>query len=168
MTTLRSCIFLGCLSQSVKMKELHNSTGHQQKHSVIFKKSVLQLQHWRGEFMNESVKVLSQRCYVSSRFFKWVYGNPLPLLVGIRRIPTYHVDYSKENGKSSIIKKYSKKFTFFPIKNIFNLRMNNKHKLSQSCEIIVLCNKNTSSANDSQATHKMGEKYTECKMITTA
>ncbi len=117
--------------------------------------------------MNESVKVLSQRCYVSSCFFKWVYGNPLPLLVGIRHIPTYHVDYSKENGKSSIITKYSKKFTFFPIKNIFNLRMNNKHKLSQSCEIIVLCNKNTSSANDSQATHKMGEKYTECKMITT-
>ncbi len=27
-------------------------------------------------------------------FFKWVYGNPWPLLVGIRRIPVYHVDYT--------------------------------------------------------------------------
>ncbi len=27
-------------------------------------------------------------------FFKWVYGNPLTFLVGIRRIPAYHVDYT--------------------------------------------------------------------------
>ncbi len=27
-------------------------------------------------------------------FFKWVYGNPLAFLVGIRRIPAYHVDYT--------------------------------------------------------------------------
>ncbi len=81
----------------VEMKELRNSTGHQQKHSVIFKKSVLWSQHRWGEFMNERVKVLSQRCcYVSSRFFKWVYGNPWPLLVGIRRIPAYHVDYTTD------------------------------------------------------------------------
>ncbi len=78
------------------MKELSNSTGHQQKHSVIFKKSVLWSQHRRGEFMNERLKDLSQRCYVSSRFFKWVYGNPWPLLVGIRRIPAYHVDYTTD------------------------------------------------------------------------
>ncbi len=51
------------------------------------KKSVLQTQHRRSEFMNERVKVLSQRCcYVSSRFFKRVYGNPWPLLEGIRCI----------------------------------------------------------------------------------
>ncbi len=44
--------------------------------------------------------------------------------------------------------------------------MNNKHKqcskLWKSC---VLCNKNTSSANDSQTTHKMGEKYIKCYRI---
>ncbi len=27
-------------------------------------------------------------------FFKWVYGNPLTFLVGIWRIPAYHVDYT--------------------------------------------------------------------------
>ncbi len=45
----------------------------------------------------ERVKDLSQRCcYVSSRFFKWVYGNPWPWLVGIRRIPAYHVNYTTD------------------------------------------------------------------------
>ncbi len=29
-------------------------------------------------------------------FFKWVYGNPLTFLVGIRRIPAYHVDYTTD------------------------------------------------------------------------
>ncbi len=37
-------------------------------------------------------------------FFKWVYGNPLTFLVGIRRIPAYHVDYT--TGPSS-----SKRYT---------------------------------------------------------
>ncbi len=47
--------------------------------------------------MNERVKDLSQRCcYVSSRFFKWVYGNPWPLLVGVSRMPAYHVDYTTD------------------------------------------------------------------------
>ncbi len=88
------CIFRMASASQLKWK-MRNSTGHQQKHSVIFKKSVIRSQHRRGEFMNERVKVLSQRCcYVSSRFFKLVYGNPWPLLVGIRRIPAYHVDYT--------------------------------------------------------------------------
>ncbi len=43
--------------------------------------------------MNES-SVTKRCCYVSSTFFKWVYGNPLTFLVGIRRIPAYHVDYT--------------------------------------------------------------------------
>ncbi len=89
-------IFRMASAGQLKWKELH-STGHQQKHSVIFKKSVLWSQHRRGEFMNEPVKVLSQRfCYVSSHFFKWVYGNPWPLLVGISRIPAYNVDYTTD------------------------------------------------------------------------
>ena len=48
--------------------------------------------------MNESVKVLTQSevdTYPHA-FFKWVYGNPWPFLVGIRRIPAYHVDYTKQ------------------------------------------------------------------------
>ncbi len=46
--------------------------------------------------MNESVKGLSQNDVVTypRAFFKWVYANPLPSLVGIRRIPAYHVDYT--------------------------------------------------------------------------
>ncbi len=52
-----------------------------------------------GEFMNERVKDLSQRCcYVSTRFFKWVYGNPWPLLVGICRIPAYHRLHTTAHG----------------------------------------------------------------------
>ncbi len=43
--------------------------------------------------MNES-SVTKRCCYVSSRFLRWVYGNPLTFLVGIRRIPAYHVDYT--------------------------------------------------------------------------
>ncbi len=35
-------------------------------------------------------------------FFKWVYGNPLTFLVGIRRIPAYHVDYTTANTSYSI------------------------------------------------------------------
>ncbi len=31
-------------------------------------------------------------------FFKWVYGNPLTFLVGIRRIPAYHVDYTTDTA----------------------------------------------------------------------
>ncbi len=50
------------LSQTVEIKELCNSTGHQQKRSVIKKESVLRSQHKRGEFRNEHVKVLSQIC----------------------------------------------------------------------------------------------------------
>ncbi len=34
-------------------------------------------------------------------FFKWVYGNPLTFLVGIRRIPAYHVDYTTETESRS-------------------------------------------------------------------
>ncbi len=44
--------------------------------------------------MNEHAKVLSQRCYASSLFFKWVYRNPWHWLVDIRHIPAYHVDYT--------------------------------------------------------------------------
>ncbi len=64
-------IFRMASASQMKWK-MRNSTGHQQKQSVIFKKSVLQSQHRWGEFMNERVKVLSQRCYVAS-CFKWVY-----------------------------------------------------------------------------------------------
>ncbi len=35
-------------------------------------------------------------------FFKWVYGNLLTFLVGIRRIPAYHVDYTTENSISAL------------------------------------------------------------------
>ncbi len=34
-------------------------------------------------------------------FFKWVYGNPLAFLVGIRRIPAYHVDYTTGHNHHS-------------------------------------------------------------------
>ncbi len=46
--------------------------------------------------MNELVKGLSQNDVVTypHAFFKWVYANPCPSLVGIRRIPAYHVDYT--------------------------------------------------------------------------
>ncbi len=45
--------------------------------------------------MNESVKGLSKTMLLRIRvLFKWVYANPLPSLVGIRRIPAYHVDYT--------------------------------------------------------------------------
>ena len=37
--------------------------------------------------------------YVSLRSFKWVYGNPGAFLVGIRRIPAYHVDYTTEERR---------------------------------------------------------------------
>ncbi len=80
------------------------------------KKSVLQSQHRRREFMNERVKSLSQRCCdLSSRFFKWVYGNPLPLLVGICHIPAYHVDYT-----TAFIQKGCIKLIKSDNKNIYN------------------------------------------------
>ncbi len=46
--------------------------------------------------MNELVKGLSLNDVVTypHAFFKWVYANPCPSLVGIRRIPAYHVDYT--------------------------------------------------------------------------
>ncbi len=55
----------------------------------------------------------------------------------------------------------------FSEKYIFNLSMNNnKHKpcklIMKTIAQIVFCNKNTNSANYSQTTHKMNEKYTEC------
>ncbi len=42
------------------------------------------------------MKVLSHKTMLLRilTFFKWVYGNPLTFLVGIRRIPAYHVDYT--------------------------------------------------------------------------
>ncbi len=41
------------------------------------------------------MKVLSQNDVVTyPHVFKWVYGNPLTFLVGIRRIPAYLVDYT--------------------------------------------------------------------------
>ncbi len=45
--------------------------------------------------MNERVKGLSQNDVVTYplAFFKWVYANPGPSLVGI---PAYHVDYTTE------------------------------------------------------------------------
>ncbi len=46
------------------------------------------------------MKVLSQNDVVTyPHVFKWVYGNPLTFLVGIRRIPTYHVDYTTGEGE---------------------------------------------------------------------
>ncbi len=36
-------------------------------------------------------------------FFKWVYGNPLTFLVGIRRIPAYHVDYTTVRDLDNLI-----------------------------------------------------------------
>ena len=45
--------------------------------------------------INTEVKDLSQDdWYVSVHIFKWVYANPGAFLVGIRRIPAYHVDYT--------------------------------------------------------------------------
>ncbi len=38
--------------------------------------------------------VTKQCFYVSAYFFKWVYANPWPSLVGIQRIPAYHIDYT--------------------------------------------------------------------------
>ena len=47
-----------------------------------------------GNKINE-LNVLSQNCIVTYPCgFKWVYGNPGAFLVGIRRIPAYHVDYT--------------------------------------------------------------------------
>ncbi len=84
------------------------------------KKSVLQSQHRRREFMNERVKSLSQRCCdVSSRFFKWVYRNPWPLLVGIRRIPAYHVDYTTAFIQIACIKLIKVTKTFIMLQKFY-------------------------------------------------
>ncbi len=73
--TRSSGTFLGW-PQPDEMKELRNSTGHQQKQRD-FPKDGASIATQTCEFMNERVKVLSQRCcYVSAHFFKWVYGNP--------------------------------------------------------------------------------------------
>ncbi len=57
-----------------------------------------------GEFMNELVKGLSRNDVVTypriplkkNQFFKWVYANLWPSLVGIWRIPAYHANYTTE------------------------------------------------------------------------
>ncbi len=90
------------------------------RNSVNFKKSVLQSQHRRGEFINERVKVLSQRCcYVSSAFLS---GYPWPLLVGIRCISAYHLDYTSAHNPSEIILIYwfGAQETFSIIINVWN------------------------------------------------
>ncbi len=40
-------------------------------------------------------------------FFKWVYGNPLTFLVGIRRIPAYHVDYTTGTNDCAVAQAHS-------------------------------------------------------------
>ncbi len=70
------------LCQSVDMKESSTETQRD------FQKVCAWSQYRRGEFMNECVKVLSQRrCYVSHAFLS---GNPWLMLESIRRIPAYH------------------------------------------------------------------------------
>ncbi len=62
--------------------------------------------------MNELVKGLSQNNVVTypHAFFKWVYANPCPSLVGIRRIPAYHVDYT--TGFNANMQKYNEFYVF--------------------------------------------------------
>ncbi len=50
-------------------------------------------QHRLCEFMNELVKGCHKGFYLSA-YFKRVYENPWPSLMGIRLIPAYHVDYT--------------------------------------------------------------------------
>ncbi len=69
------------------------SNSRQQKYCVIIRKTVLRNTDWVNLWMNLSVTKLCC-CYVSAYFFKSVYANPWPSLVGIRRIPAYHVDYT--------------------------------------------------------------------------
>ncbi len=62
---------------------------------------------------------------------------------------------------------YNNKITHFFVQNIslsivWTTNTNSAASCEKSC---VLCNKNTSSANDSQTTHKMGEKYLKCNRI---
>ncbi len=77
--------FFRFLCQSVDMKESSTETQRD------FQKVCAWSQYRWGEFMNECVKVLSQRRYVSHAFLS---VNPWLLLESIRRIPAYHIDYT--------------------------------------------------------------------------
>ncbi len=86
--------FTGSQCREVKMGEINGFRWSSTETQHDFQKVSASIAT-RGEFINERVKVLSQRCcYVSSRFFKLVYGSPWPFPVGIRHIPAYHVDYT--------------------------------------------------------------------------
>ncbi len=69
--------------------------------------------------MNELVKGLSQNDVVTypHAFFKWVYANPCPSLVGIRRIPAYHVDYTTACKDSPI---YSSTSNIWELKTLMD------------------------------------------------
>ncbi len=100
MKTLKECSlsllsFHISFNDSLSMLRKSCAIALVKKHGVIFKK-IGASQHRRGEFVNKRVKVLLQNDVVTypHAFFKWVYGNPWPFLVGIRCIPAYHVDYT--------------------------------------------------------------------------
>ncbi len=69
--------------------------------------------------MNELVKGLSQNDVVTypHAFCKWVYANPCPSLVGIRRIPAYHVDYTT-GYMYVILPSFNRHLTDFYFENI--------------------------------------------------
>ncbi len=72
--------------------------------------------------MNELVKGLSQNDVVTypHAFCKWVYANPCPSLVGIRRIPAYHVDYTTELQDCADSKKFNTDNAFWETKFYLN------------------------------------------------
>ncbi len=71
------------------------SNSRQEKYSVIVWKTVHRNTDWVNLWTCER-SVTKRCCYVSVCFFKWVYANPWPSLVGVRRMLAYHVDYTTE------------------------------------------------------------------------
>ncbi len=70
------------------------SNSCQQKYGVIVRKAVLRNTDWMNLWMN-LWKVCHKTMSLCIRIhFKWVYANPWPSLVDIRRIPAYHIDYT--------------------------------------------------------------------------
>ncbi len=77
--------------------------SRQQKYGVIIRKTVLRYTDWVYLWMNLWKDVTKQCCYVSACFFKWIYANPWPSLVVIRRKPAYKVDYTTGLESSELL-----------------------------------------------------------------
>ncbi len=133
-----------CVVHSISPLLVHFklSNSPQQKNGMIIRKTVLRNTDWVNLWMNlwKGVTKRCCYCYVSASFFKWVYANPWPSLVGIQRIPAYHVDYTTAyaHHKSSFscfvtfmqsIMNICLRFPTFSVANIMLLKMH----------FIVLC-----------------------------